>query len=226
MTHKFTPLTIMLATALTLVACGSSDDAGNYSSPMGIEDKLQGTDYECETWNQWDDDSGSCDMGTRGLQHIGTEVSNPALHAAVRFDDPISRTSGVIIGDDWYFKCSGNLERAGCEEVRDIIGGRSLPRTSPSWISFPDSVPRLSTFHRYGTSARSLSARSLPDSSYRSRVGRPHARHSRPCPPPSASRTEDQAPVVRLRGSIAAPCTNLDTLPHQGKCTFLEPSAP
>jgi hypothetical protein len=93
MTHKFIPLTTVLATTLTLVACSSGDDSGNYSSPTEIEDKLQGTDYECKTWTQWDDDSGSCDMGTRGLQHIDTEVSNPALHAAVTFDDPISNES-------------------------------------------------------------------------------------------------------------------------------------
>lgn len=126
MTHKFIPLTTVLAAALILTACGTEESKpyGSYDSATDIRDALNGTNYECETWTPRGDTAGSCDMGIHGKQdiHTGEYPAHRAAFAA--FDSRFtSRPLAAIIGDDWYFTCSPDLGRAGCTDVHDAVGG-------------------------------------------------------------------------------------------------------
>lgn len=51
MTQKFTPLTTVQATALTLTACGStSNSSGQWNSAEDIRSDIEGSGYVCTTW--------------------------------------------------------------------------------------------------------------------------------------------------------------------------------
>ena len=112
--------------ALGLTACGGdeADAEPAYDTPSDIADTLNGTDYECIEWSEWDEESGSCTMHGAGSHLIRTD-DNPELYVSISFDDVLSSSKAFLVGDDWLFDC-GTFESDQCDEVQSIIGGEKI----------------------------------------------------------------------------------------------------
>ncbi|MGP5690899.1 hypothetical protein ACTXOY_00755 [Corynebacterium variabile] len=139
---------------LALAACGGDDgdaapttvessdavtgDLPRFESTAEIRDKLAGTDWECQVWNDSDnsEDTGEVD-GTASscLTAIGggENRDQPSIHAIYLNDHPAETASvifqgespAVIVGNNWLFDCGPDtaISIDQCKDVASILGG-------------------------------------------------------------------------------------------------------
>ena len=139
---------------LALTACGGDDgdaapttvessdavtgDLPRFESTAEIRDKLAGTDWECQVWNDSADneDTGEVD-GTASscLTAIGggENRDQPSIHAIYLNDHPAETASvifqgespAVIVGNNWLFDCGPDtaISIDQCKDIAKILGG-------------------------------------------------------------------------------------------------------
>ena len=139
---------------LALTACGGDDgdaapttvessdavtgDLPRFESTAEIRDKLAGTDWECQVWNDSEDnaDTGEVD-GTASscLTAIGggENRDQPSIHAIYLNDHPAETASvifqdespAVIVGNNWLFDCGPDtaISIDQCKDIAKILGG-------------------------------------------------------------------------------------------------------
>ena len=139
---------------LALTACGGDDgdaapttvessdavtgDLPRFESTAEIRDKLAGTDWECQVWNDSEDneDTGEVD-GTASscLTAIGggENRDQPSIHAIYLNDHPAETASvifqdespAVIVGNNWLFDCGPDtaISIDQCKDIARILGG-------------------------------------------------------------------------------------------------------
>lgn len=136
---------------LALTACGgdngdaapttveSSDavtgDLPRFESTAEIRDKLAGTDWECQVWNdsadtgEVDGTASSCLTAIGG----GENRDQPSIHAIYLNDHPAETASvifqgespAVIVGNNWLFDCGPDtaISIDQCKDIARILGG-------------------------------------------------------------------------------------------------------
>lgn len=132
---------------LALTACGGDDgdaapttvessdavtgDLPRFASTAEIRDKLAGTDWECQVWNDSEDSEGasSCLTAIGG----GENRDQPSLHAIYLNDHPAETASvifqdespAVIVGNNWLFDCGPDtaISIDQCKDIAKILGG-------------------------------------------------------------------------------------------------------
>lgn len=136
---------------LALTACGgdngdaapttveSSDavtgDLPRFESTAEIRDKLAGTDWECQVWNdsadtgEVDGTASSCLTAIGG----GENRDQPSIHAIYLNDHPAETASvifqgespAVIVGNNWLFDCGPGtaISIDQCKDIARILGG-------------------------------------------------------------------------------------------------------
>ena len=136
---------------LALTACGGDDgdaapttvessdavtgDLPRFESTAEIRDKLAGTDWECQVWNdsadtgEVDGTASSCLTAIGG----GENRDQPSIHAIYLNDHPAETASvifqgespAVIVGNNWLFDCGPNtaISIDQCKDIARILGG-------------------------------------------------------------------------------------------------------
>lgn len=136
---------------LALTACGGDDgdaapttvessdavtgDLPRFASTAEIRDKLAGTDWECQVWNdsadtgEVDGTASSCLTAIGG----GENRDQPSLHAIYLNDHPAETASvifqdespAVIVGNNWLFDCGPDtaISIDQCKDIARILGG-------------------------------------------------------------------------------------------------------
>ena len=142
---------------LALTACGGDDgdaapttvessdavtgDLPRFESTAEIRDKLAGTDWECQVWNDSDNSGDSADTGevdgtaSSCLTAIGggENRDQPSIHAIYLTDHPAETASvifqgespAVIVGNNWLFDCGPDtaISIDQCKDIAKILGG-------------------------------------------------------------------------------------------------------
>jgi hypothetical protein len=160
--HRLRTATLATATCgvLALAACGGDDedaapttvessdavtgDLPRFESTAEIRDKLAGTDWECQVWNDSDNSDNSDDSGDTGevdgtasscLTAIGggENRDQPSIHAIYLNDHPAETASvifqdespAVIVGNNWLFDCGPDtaISIDQCKDIARILGG-------------------------------------------------------------------------------------------------------
>lgn len=136
---------------LALSACGGDDgdaapttvessdavtgDLPRFESTAEIRDKLAGTDWECQVWNdsadtgEVDGTASSCLTAIGG----GENRDQPSIHAIYLNDHPAETASvifqgespAVIVGNNWLFDCGPDtaISIDQCKDIAKILGG-------------------------------------------------------------------------------------------------------
>ena len=136
---------------LALTACGGDDgdaapttvessdavtgDLRRFESTAEIRDKLAGTDWECQVWNdsadtgEVDGTASSCLTAIGG----GENRDQPSIHAIYLNDHPAETASvifqgespAVIVGNNWLFDCGPDtaISIDQCKDIARILGG-------------------------------------------------------------------------------------------------------
>ncbi|MGP5612766.1 hypothetical protein [Corynebacterium variabile] len=136
---------------LALTACGGVDgdaapttvessdavtgDLPRFESTAEIRDKLAGTDWECQVWNdsadtgEVDGTASSCLTAIGG----GENRDQPSIHAIYLNDHPAETASvifqgespAVIVGNNWLFDCGPDtaISIDQCKDIARILGG-------------------------------------------------------------------------------------------------------
>ncbi|MGO2883593.1 hypothetical protein [Corynebacterium variabile] len=136
---------------LALSACGGDDgdaapttvessdavtgDLPRFESTAEIRDKLAGTDWECQVWNdsadtgEVDGTASSCLTAIGG----GENRDQPSIHAIYLNDHPAETASvifqgespAVIVGNNWLFDCGPDtaISIDQCKDIARILGG-------------------------------------------------------------------------------------------------------
>lgn len=136
---------------LALAACGGDDgdaapttvessdavtgDLPRFESTAEIRDKLAGTDWECQVWNdsadtgEVDGTASSCLTAIGG----GENRDQPSIHAIYLNDHPAETASvifqdespAVIVGNNWLFDCGPDtaISIDQCKDIAKILGG-------------------------------------------------------------------------------------------------------
>ncbi|MGP5242978.1 hypothetical protein ACTXMA_02105 [Corynebacterium variabile] len=136
---------------LALTACGGDDgdaapttvessdavtgDLPRFESTAEIRDKLAGTDWECQVWNdsadtgEVDGTASSCLTAIGG----GKNRDQPSIHAIYLNDHPAETASvifqgespAVIVGNNWLFDCGPDtaISIDQCKDIARILGG-------------------------------------------------------------------------------------------------------
>lgn len=136
---------------LALAACGGDDgdaapttvessdavtgDLPRFESTVEIRDKLAGTDWECQVWNdsadtgEVDGTASSCLTAIGG----GENRDQPSIHAIYLNDHPAETASvifqdespAVIVGNNWLFDCGPDtaISIDQCKDIAKILGG-------------------------------------------------------------------------------------------------------
>lgn len=136
---------------LALTACGGDDgdaapttvessdavtgDLPRFESTAEIRDKLAGTDWECQVWNdsadtgEVDGTASSCLTATGG----GENRDQPSIHAIYLNNHPAETASvifqgespAVIVGNNWLFDCGPDtaISIDQCKDIARILGG-------------------------------------------------------------------------------------------------------
>jgi len=136
---------------LALTACGGDDgdaapttaessdavtgDLPRFESTAEIRDKLAGTDWECQVWNdsadtgEVDGTASSCLTAIGG----GENRDQPSIHAIYLNDHPAETASvifqgespAVIVGNNWLFDCGPDtaISIDQCKDIARILGG-------------------------------------------------------------------------------------------------------
>ncbi|MGP5182230.1 hypothetical protein ACTXKY_00620 [Corynebacterium variabile] len=136
---------------LALAACGGDDgdaapttvessdavtgDLPRFESTVEIRDKLAGTDWECQVWNdsadtgEVDGTASSCLTAIGG----GENRDQPSIHAIYLNDHPAETASvifqgespAVIVGNNWLFDCGPDtaISIDQCKDIARILGG-------------------------------------------------------------------------------------------------------
>ena len=136
---------------LALTACGGDDgdaapttvessdavtgDLPRFESTVEIRDKLAGTDWECQVWNdsadtgEVDGTASSCLTAIGG----GENRDQPSIHAIYLNDHPAETASvifqgespAVIVGNNWLFDCGPDtaISIDQCKDIAKILGG-------------------------------------------------------------------------------------------------------
>jgi len=136
---------------LALTACGGDDgdaasttvessdavtgDLPRFESTAEIRDKLAGTDWECQVWNdsadtgEVDGTASSCLTAIGG----GENRDQPSIHAIYLNDHPAETASvifqgqspAVIVGNNWLFDCGPDtaISIDQCKDITRILGG-------------------------------------------------------------------------------------------------------
>ena len=136
---------------LALTACGGDDgdaapttvessdavtgDLHRFESTAEIRDKLAGTDWECQVWNdsadtgEVDGTASSCLTAIGG----GENRDQPSIHAIYLNDHPAETASvifqgespAVIVGNNWLFDCGPDtaISIDQCKDIARILGG-------------------------------------------------------------------------------------------------------
>ncbi|MGO3906807.1 hypothetical protein [Corynebacterium variabile] len=134
-----------------LAACGGDDgdaapttvessdavtgDLPRFESTAEIRDKLAGTDWECQVWNdsadtgEVDGTASSCLTAIGG----GENRDQPSIHAIYLNDHPAETASvifqgespAVIVGNNWLFDCGPDtaISIDQCKDIARILGG-------------------------------------------------------------------------------------------------------
>ncbi|MGP5147289.1 hypothetical protein [Corynebacterium variabile] len=134
-----------------LTACGGDDgdaapttvessdavtgDLPRFESTAEIRDKLAGTDWECQVWNdsadtgEVDGTASSCLTAIGG----GENRDQPSIHAIYLNDHPAETASvifqgqspAVIVGNNWLFDCGPDtaISIDQCKDIARILGG-------------------------------------------------------------------------------------------------------
>ncbi|MGP5080289.1 hypothetical protein ACTXJ8_00500 [Corynebacterium variabile] len=134
-----------------LTACGGDDgnaapttvessdavtgDLLRFESTAEIRDKLAGTDWECQVWNdsadtgEVDGTASSCLTAIGG----GENRDQPSIHAIYLNDHPAETASvifqgespAVIVGNNWLFDCGPDtaISIDQCKDIARILGG-------------------------------------------------------------------------------------------------------
>jgi hypothetical protein len=163
--HRLRTATLATATCgvLALAACGGDDedaapttvessdavtgDLPRFESTAEIRDKLAGTDWECQVWNDSGNSDNSGDSGDSGdtgevdgtasscLTAIGggENRDQPSIHAIYLNDHPAETASvifqdespAVIVGNNWLFDCGPDtaISIDQCKDIARILGG-------------------------------------------------------------------------------------------------------
>lgn len=144
-------LTVATCGVLSLTACGGDDgdaapttvessdavtgDLPRFESTAEIRDKLAGTDWECQVWNdsadtgEVDGTASSCLTAIGG----GENRDQPSIHAIYLNDHPAETASvifqgespAVIVGNNWLFDCGPDtaISIDQCKDIARILGG-------------------------------------------------------------------------------------------------------
>lgn len=136
---------------LALTACGGDDgdaapttvessdavtgDLPRFESTAEIRDKLAGTDWECQVWNdsadtgEVDGTASSCLTAIGG----GEDRDQPSIHAIYLNDHPAETASvifqgespAVIVGNNWLFDCGPDtaISIDQCKDIARVLGG-------------------------------------------------------------------------------------------------------
>lgn len=136
---------------LALTACGGDDgdaapttvessdavtgDLPRFESTAEIRDKLAGTDWECQVWNdsadtgEVDGTASSCLTAIGG----GENRDQPSIHAIYLNDHPAETASvifqgespAVIVGNNWLFDCGPDtaISIDQCKDIARVLGG-------------------------------------------------------------------------------------------------------
>ncbi|WP_312775849.1 hypothetical protein [Corynebacterium variabile] len=136
---------------LALTACGGDDgdaapttvessdavtgDLPRFESTAEIRDKLAGTDWECQVWNdsadtgEVDGTASSCLTAIGG----GENRDQPSIHAIYLNNHPAETASvifqgespAVIVGNNWLFDCGPDtaISIDQCKDIARILGG-------------------------------------------------------------------------------------------------------
>lgn len=136
---------------LALTACGGDDgdaapttvessdavtgDLPRFESTAEIRDKLAGTDWECQVWNdsadtgEVDGTASSCLTAIGG----GENRDQPSIHAIYLNDHPAETAAvifqgespAVIVGNNWLFDCGPDtaISIDQCKDIARILGG-------------------------------------------------------------------------------------------------------
>ena len=136
---------------LALTACGGDDgdaapttvessdavtgDLPRFESTAEIRDKLAGTDWECQVWND-SADTGEVDGTTSSCLNAiggGENRDQPSIHAIYLNDHPAETASvifqgqspAVIVGNNWLFDCGPDtaISIDQCKDIARILGG-------------------------------------------------------------------------------------------------------
>ena len=139
---------------LALAACGGDDedaasttvessdavtgDLPRFESTAEIRDKLAGTDWECQVWNDSEDSEDSEDTAETASSCLtaiggGENRDQPSLHAIYLNDHPAETASvifqdespAVIVGNNWLFDCGPDtaISIDQCKDIAKILGG-------------------------------------------------------------------------------------------------------
>lgn len=145
---------------LALTACGGDEDAApttvessdavtgdlpRFETTTEIRDKLAGTDWECQVWNDAEDTSAASSCLT--AQGGGEAGDQPSIHAIYLNDHPAETASvifqagagdgsgdesgdgsgspAVIVGNNWLFDCGpdAGISVDQCKDIAKILGG-------------------------------------------------------------------------------------------------------
>ncbi|MDN6242175.1 hypothetical protein [Corynebacterium variabile] len=136
---------------LALTACGGDDedaapttvessdavtgDLPRFESTAEIRDKLAGTDWECQVWNDSADTGEVEGTASSCLTAIGggENRDQPSIHAIYLNDHPAETASvifqgqspAVIVGNNWLFDCGPDtaISIDQCKDIARILGG-------------------------------------------------------------------------------------------------------
>ena len=122
-------LAALLAAPLLLAACTNQPaELGEIDHINELQAHLNGTDWECSRWHEYDDGHAVCSYpdSVDGVAATVVTTTDPEMNSALSFDSD-SKLDATIIGENWLFMCE-DLTSAECGEVSAVLGGDLIER--------------------------------------------------------------------------------------------------
>lgn len=126
-------ITLTIA-ALLLTGCGDTEkEVTTIESTSDVQAALEGSEYECNVWEELAEDYAKCTMNRGeninggGVLSVSMTENDPELYAAVTLDGDDSLV-GAVWGDNWIGACSEDVGLEGCKDIAEMLGVEVLPQ--------------------------------------------------------------------------------------------------
>lgn len=112
---------------LLLVGCSSSKETKEVAAPVDVKSALEGSEFECNGWDELADDYAKCTMNRDGsingggVLSVSVTTSDAELLAAMKLDEDDS-LPGAVWGDNWTGTCSEDVGSENCGKIADLLG--------------------------------------------------------------------------------------------------------